>query len=117
MKRIEFDQLVERLEQRFRDRGSALTRAAVLWAVMGYAVLVLGLAASLGLVVLFGAAIYLAPNALTVKLGIVFGLSSGLIGWSILRGAWVRMPAPEGEELVPASEPRLFEMIEAISAR
>lgn len=117
MTRVEFDHLVEHLEQRFRNRGLALTRAAVFWAMMGYTVLVLGLLISWGLVLFFGMAIYLSPSALTFKLGVVAGLSGGVVGWSILRGIWVRMEPPEGEELTCANEPRLFEVTEAISAQ
>lgn len=117
MTREEFDQMVERLELRYHNRGRALTRAAVLWAVMGYAVLVLGIVLSLGVVLLCGAMIFMAPSAITIKLGLVFGISGAVVAWSILRGSWIRLSPPEGMIIVPNQAPSLFEMIEATSAR
>lgn len=115
MTREEFDRLVEQLEVRYRDKGEALTRTAVLWAIMGYAVLVLGLLVSLGLAVLCAGMILMAPNAITIKLGLVFGISGLWIGWSILRGAWIRLSPPVGRQLLPQQAPRLFEMIDETS--
>ena len=117
MTREEFDRLVEQLEIRYRDKGGALTRTAVLWAIMGYAVLVLGLVVSLGLAVLCATMIFMAPGAITIKLGLVFGISGLVVGWSILRGAWIRLSPPVGRRLLPQQAPRLFEMIDETSAK
>lgn len=116
MTRIEFDQMVERLEHRFHGRAAALTRTAVLWALLGYAVLILGFACSLALAAFCMWAIYQAPSALTIKLGLVFGLSALLIAWSIFRGAWIRLSPPQGRVLDRREAPRLFEMIDSTSA-
>ena len=58
MTRLEFDQMVEQLELRYQNRGPALTRVAVGWAILGYAVLViaLGLTPTKSLSVVFQAA-------------------------------------------------------------
>lgn len=112
MTRIEFDQLVEDLRKRFEGRTIALTRSALAWAVLGYIALVSGFLASLGVVAACILMVAAAPNALTIKLGLVFGITGALIAWSILRGAWVRCPPPEGEAIVSGDAPRLFQLME-----
>lgn len=117
MTRLEFDQMVEQLEIRYRNRGPALTRVAVAWAILGYAVLVIALAGSIALAASCAWAIYMAPNALTIKLGAVFGLSGLIIAWSIVKGVWINLSPPVGESLTCGNAPRLFEMIDATAAK
>ena len=117
MTRLEFDQMVERLEIRFKNRPQALTRSAVAWAALGYMVLLAGFSGSLALAAACGWAIWEAPNALTLKLGIVLGLSGLAIAYSIVRGAWVRLSPPRGERLSRESVPKLFEMIDSTAAK
>lgn len=117
MTRLEFDQMVERLEARFKGRQQHLTRSALAWAMLGYGVLIAGLAGSLALAAACVWAICQAPSALTLKLGILIGLAALAIAWSILRGAWIRLSPPEGESLTRESVPQLFEMIDSTAAK
>ena len=97
MTRLEFDEMVANLEIRFKGRPAILTRSAVTWAILGYVVLIAGLLGSLTLAAASAWAIYTSPSALTLKLGVVLGLSGLIIGFSILRGAWIRLCPPQGE--------------------
>ena len=117
MTRVEFDQMVEQLELRYQNRGPALTRVAVGWAILGYAVLVIALAGSTALAAGCAWAIFMAPSAVTIKLGIVLGLGGLIIAWSIVKGVWVKLSPPEGETLTRANAPRLFEMIDSTAAK
>lgn len=117
MTRLEFDEMVARLEAHYKGRPEKLTRSALAWAVLGYGVLVLGLAGSVAIVAACAWVILVAPNALTIKLGLVLGIAAFAIAWSILRGAWIRLSPPEGENLTADSAPRLFEMIDSTAAK
>lgn len=117
MTRIEYDQLVQKLESIYENRGQALTRSAVGWAVLGYVVLITGLAGSIGLAITCASMIYMAPNALTIKLGGILGLSGVIIAFSILKGVWVHLSPPEGEVLQRQDVPALFEMIDSTAER
>ena len=108
--------MVEHLERRFRGSAAALTRSALIWALMGYVALILGLAGSIAVVAGCVALVMAAPNAATVKLALVFGLAALVIAWSILRGAWIRFEAPDGEELRAGEAPELFRLIDETSA-
>ena len=115
MTRLEFDDLVDRLESRFRNRTPALTRTAVGWAVLGYIALALGLLLSLGIVAGCVWAVIASPGVATIKLGLIFGLAALAIGISIVRGAWVRLNPPEGRRITRTEVPRLFDLIDEIS--
>lgn len=117
MTRLEFDRLVVTLETRFKDRPGLLTRSAVAWAILGYVVLIVGMLGSLAVAGASAWAINASPNALTLKLGLVLGLSGLVIGWSILCSIWIRLSPPVGESLTRESVPELFEMIDSISAK
>jgi Zn-dependent protease with chaperone function len=117
MTRVEFDQLVESLEIRFKNRPQVLTRNAVAWAILGYAVLIAGLLGSLLLAGASAWAVYTSPNAFTIKLGFVLGFSGLVIGYSILRGVWIRLSPPQGEMLDREEVPKLFEMIDSTAAK
>lgn len=117
MTRLEFDQMVERLEARFKGRPQHLTRSALAWAVLGYGVLIVGLLGSLAVAVVCVWMIFESPNALTLKLGIILGLAALAIAWSILRGAWIRLSPPQGEVLTRESVPQLFELIDSTAAK
>lgn len=117
MTRLEFDHLVEKLEARFKGRQASLTRSAVLWAILGYVVLVLGFLSAAGVMAGCVWMAIAAPSVVTIKLGLVLGLSGGLIALGILKGVWVRMTPPEGELLERHDAPRLFEMIDGVSEK
>jgi hypothetical protein len=114
MNREEFDDAVRQLEKRAARNRAAFRWATVGWALFGFSYLMLVLLASVGLTVFLVALMVLAPNALTIKVGIIFGIITGGLSWAILRGLFVRMEAPKGLRLQPRHAPKLFKLIEAL---
>jgi Zn-dependent protease with chaperone function len=114
MNREEFDAAVRQLEKRAARNRAAFRWGTVGWAIFGFSYLILVLLASVGLTLFLVALMFLVPNALTIKLGIIFGIISGGLSWAILRGLFVRMEAPKGLRLQPRHAPKLFKLIEAL---
>jgi Zn-dependent protease with chaperone function len=117
MNREEFDALVGQLERRAgQNPGRFRWRVGAL-AVMGYSYLLLVLGGSLALTIGIVCLVVLAPNALTIKLGIIFGVLTGGLSWAILRGLFVRLEAPTGLAIRSSEAPELFLAIEELRAR
>ena len=115
MNRIAFDELVEELENSYRDREETLTKASIRWAMLGYFVLAVALAFNLGILASAVAWIIFAPNVLSIKFGGAVAIATGVISFTIVRSLWNRLPAPEGVSLTANDAPRLFELIDEIS--
>jgi Zn-dependent protease with chaperone function len=117
VKREVFNRLVLTLEVRARahPRLYALRVAGLAAFGYGYIITVLVAMAALlaGVVTMF----LLEPNALTAKVAFVLGAVAVGVGWAILKGLWVRLPAPTGELLTPATAPRLFELIAELQSQ
>lgn len=117
MNRDEFDALVRRREDESRKHPRAfLVRTGAL-AFLGYAYILGVLVLMLSVVALLAGLVVMAPNLLTLKLALIFGLGAGAVAWAILRALWIRMPAPEGLALTGADAPELAAMIAELQAR
>jgi len=116
MTRIEFDELVESLEGKFRDREAALTRSSIQWAIFGYVVLSLAITVNLCLLAGCIAIIVLRPSVLTFKIGGVLGIAAGALSLTLIRSLWNRLHPPQGREIKRGEAPALFAMIDEISA-
>ncbi|HEV3471341.1 MAG TPA: M48 family metalloprotease [Pyrinomonadaceae bacterium] len=107
----EFVGMVGRLEEFARREPSKYALRVGLLAALGYAYLVGVLAAALLLV---GALVYLGRlNFAVVKVGWLLLAFAALV----VRAMWVRIPPPVGAPLTPAEAPRLFELVEELTAR
>jgi Zn-dependent protease with chaperone function len=117
MKREEFAQLVRELEARAEANPKAFLWNTAAMLVFGYAyllcVFLLSLIAVAGLVLL----VVRYPNGGTFKLGLVLGILFGGLCLSILRGVWVRLPAPEGIRVKKDQAPKLVAMIHEVRSR
>jgi Zn-dependent protease with chaperone function len=115
MKRLEFDDLVRRLEARFAGRQRALQRNVALWIVLGLVgivswLLLLGL---LGLVLFVAGAFVQAPFNV-----ILIGAGVALILYALCQAAyilWVEPPPRQGYVLKPGAAPLLDEELSALA--
>ncbi len=117
MSRDEFDALVKQLEQAAERHPRRYVAKVAALAVLAYAYIGLVLLLMLALVTLAVILVVKAPHAGTIKLGFVLAAIGGGMAWAILKGLWVRLSAPEGIRLEPASTPALFELIEDLRTR
>ena len=115
MTRVEFDNLVTRLDSKFKQNNEKLKVSSMLWAITGYVVLVIYIVICLMLLASCVFFIYVSPNAVTLKIGILIGLAAGGTSISIIRSLWLRMQPPEGHKLKREDAPKLFEMINTLS--
>ncbi|WAC19850.1 M48 family metallopeptidase [Luteolibacter sp. SL250] len=115
MTRVEFDQLVEGLEEKFRGRRDALTRSSIRWALFGYVVLSVAIVCSLALLAGCVFFIILHPNVVTIKFGGVLGVAAGALSLTLFRSLWNRLHPPQGREITRDEAPALFGMIDDIS--
>lgn len=114
MNREEFDAAVKNLEVRAADNRTAFKWGTAGWAALGFGYLLLVLTVSLGLTLGLLWLMIAVPNALTIKLGIIFGIVTGGLSWAILRGLFVRMEAPQGLRLRAAETPKLAAFIDEL---
>lgn len=105
--------LVERLEREVHETPGRYRLKLALLAAVGYAVLGLSLAMTLGVAVILvlSVAIARAPVEPTVVIPI---LMLGTVGIVILRAVWIRFSEPDGHRLQPAEAPALWEEVERI---
>ncbi len=115
MTRVQFDDLVARLEGRFARDGDRLKRSSLRWATLGYVTLAIYTVLCLGLVAGCVWLMVMHPGAATIKLGIFLGIAAGVLSVSIVRSLWTSLTAPEGREVSREEAPRLFEMIDSVS--
>lgn len=106
------DRRIERLE-RFSAGFPTLYRVALVsfalfgWVMLGLMLFISGFLALACLLLMV-----LKPNVATIKIGILVGLSSAILAWSILRSLWVRMEPPEGQAVTRDQAPALFQEID-----
>lgn len=107
----EFVGMVNRLEEFARREPSKYALRVGLLAALGYAYLLLVLAAVLLLI--FGLIYVGRLNWAVLKVGWILLTFAALV----LRAMWVRIPPPEGVEVARAQAPRLFELVDELTAK
>ena len=117
MTRIEFDDLVAKLEKKYQGRHQSLARRTLGLAFIGYLGLAFFLLIAVGLVGGAIAIVLLRPGAVTIKLGLLFGVPSAYFSIAVIRGLWVRTQPPEGLKLHASECPELFKVIAEIGAQ
>jgi Zn-dependent protease with chaperone function len=90
-----------------RSPGRFVNRVAAM-AILGYTVLILVLAVFLAVVAGVIILVMRAPNAGTVKIALIVGITALWSAWSVLRSLWVRLDPPVGMVLKPKEAPALF---------
>lgn len=114
MTREEFDEIVQALQTSASRKPKLFKFRVGALATLGFGYLLTILTASLactaGLVFLM----IRAPNVLTIKFGIIFGIVTGGLSWAILRGLFVRMESPEGHAISRQQCPELFAEIDSL---
>jgi Zn-dependent protease with chaperone function len=116
MTREQFDNLVQKVEQKYRGKANALRLRVLLWALLGYTWFIFWIC------VVFGIAAGLI--ALGVALdsdGILFDIVGTLVlGYGLIyvaRAFWVTIPAPKGRAITRTDAPVLFSTLEEIRVR
>lgn len=116
MSRDEFDALVKRLEvvSQANPKGYITRVMGLVLLVYGYlGLLLLGsLALALGCIAIMIAA----PNAGTIKLGLIGLVAFGGFFFAIARGLWVKLEPPEGQRVTREQAPALFAMLDELRA-
>lgn len=116
MNREDYHALVEKLTARANADPAGYRRKVALFAGAGYAYL----AALLLLVVaLFWLCYWIYQHTRlsggSIKLMLLIGAFAGVIGWAILRGIFVRLPAPDGVLVTRDEAPELYAEVDALS--
>ncbi|HNQ89902.1 MAG TPA: M48 family metalloprotease [Verrucomicrobiota bacterium] len=114
MSRDEFDRLVRRLEERAEARPKRYAMRVAALAALGYGYIGLVLVLLLTVTAAMVGMIVAAPSVLTIKAGLVLGAITGGLSWAILKGLWVRLPAPAGCRVTRAEVPALFNLIDEV---
>ena len=117
MKRDEFDQLVGRMDAEARRNPRGFRRRVSALAALGYGYMLGVLLLTTGLALASGLLILRFPNGVTIKLGLIVGLTCAGMAWSILRALWVKTGAPEGVPLTAAEVPELVALVEDVGRR
>ncbi len=115
--RDEADQLIQQLDAKARRDPKGFTARVAAFAAFGYAYMLGVLLLSLTATALLIWMIFRFPNGLTIKLGLMFGLGSAGMAWSILSALWVRTEDPEGLALTAAEAPELFLLLAEIGRK
>ena len=110
MTREKFDQLVPRIEHRFKSRPRALRMVVMLWAILGFA----WFSAWIALVLLLAGGIA-AIGVTCGPEGWFFYLIASVVlvvGISVVSPVlWVRLPEIQGRRISPKEAPALFAML------
>jgi Zn-dependent protease with chaperone function len=109
-----FDRLVAKLESSAAAHPGLYHAKVVTLALLGFTYLAVLFLISLAVLAGSVALVILKPSA--AKLGIILGIASGLICWSVLRACWTRFPKPEGIRVTAADFPELHQMVGEIRA-
>lgn len=112
MNRVEYNQYIKQVEERFAGKPEALRRKALFYVILSYIYLVGILVLSVALLAGIIALIVFFPGAATIKIGIVLGIAVLVFGFSIVRGLWVKTPPPTGRVLHRREAPALFSMLD-----
>lgn len=117
METEQFDELIRSLEIRAgANRRGFVWRTGAL-ALLGYVFLLVVLIGSLAITASLLVLMFMAPNGLTIKLGLVFGIITGGIALSLLKALWVRMDAPEGLPLTRENAPEILALVEKLRSQ
>jgi Zn-dependent protease with chaperone function len=112
--REEFEVLIRKLEG-VSQRHPRLYYARIAGLVtLAYGYLVLILAGSLALCAAMVAMVVAVPA--TIKFGVVGIIAFGGIFFAVVRGLWVRLKPPLGQEVNRAQAPRLFDLLDELRA-
>jgi Zn-dependent protease with chaperone function len=113
MTQEEFEGLVRQHEQESRANERAYLRRVVLFALLGYAYVVGVLVVLLAIIggLIWIVAVTRSGSLLIVKLG----LPAGVVGFTIVKGMWVRIEPPTGIALARGQAPKLFAEVDRIA--
>jgi len=112
MTREKFDILVRKLEGFSRKHPRLYTARIVALVVLAYAYLLLVLVGSFVLMLAMIPMVIYAP--ITLKFALVGLFAFGGIFWSVLRGLWVKIARPTGQEITREQAPELFRMLDEL---
>ncbi|HYP01633.1 MAG TPA: M48 family metalloprotease, partial [Pyrinomonadaceae bacterium] len=110
----QFDEMVVRLEHLARTEPAKYRSRVALLALLGYAYIAFVLAVLLALsLIMFGLALgYGKLNYLVIKAGWILLVLAAVV----IRSLWVKQSPPEGFELKRDDAPRLFDLIDELTA-
>ncbi len=112
MRQADFESFVLRMERLAEQEPQAYRRRVFGLAALGYGYLILVVSVLLALTLAAVASVvYLKAFALKLALFVAVML------WAVIRALWVRLEPPEGERIIRAQAPALFEMIEDLQQR
>jgi Zn-dependent protease with chaperone function len=112
MTRDEFEALVRSLEAERRKRPKRFLLDTVLLVLGAYGYLLVTLALSLALLVLFVVLAVAKPNAATIKLGFASLILFGGLAFAIVKGLWIRLEPPQGLRVKRNEAPALFTFLD-----
>jgi Zn-dependent protease with chaperone function len=112
MERVEFEDLISRMERIAIERPAAYRRRVFCLAALGYGYLAFVVATLLVLSVLS-----IMSLAYLKAFGIKLVLVVGALLWAVLRALWVKQEAPDGESVTAADAPHLFDMLRELQQR
>lgn len=112
MQQVEFESLVARMERFAEREPNAYRRRVFGLAALGYVYLMVVVLALLALTVAAAASV-MYVHAAAVKLSLLLGA----LLWAVVRALWVKLERPEGERILRAQAPELFDMIDDLRRR
>ncbi len=107
----EYENLTAKLERQWQQNPQALLSSTKIMVGLAYGYLLLALLLCLA-ILLAGIFLLKVP-----KLGIVLVVIGGGFAISIIKGLWVRMEAPKGPVITRQAAPKLFQMLDDLSAK
>ncbi len=111
----ELRQLVSRFEAEAASHPWLYKARVVALALLGYGYLLLILAFSVGLPVLFILGLFTSATAVFIQLVLKLGIPLLALAAVLVRSLWVRIPAPVGIPLRKEQAPALFETASRLS--
>lgn len=115
--REEFDALVKRLQAASEKNPRAYNVRVALLAMLGYGYLIGVLLVSTLLTLGIVAFVIAAPNAGTIKFGLIVGSITGGLAYVLAKALWVRLEPPKGIGLLAADVPELAALLDRLRAK
>jgi Zn-dependent protease with chaperone function len=114
MTREQFDALIHKLEAVSQKNPRLYVFRVAGMVALAYAYLLLILLGSLAMCVLMIVMVFAAPA--TIKLAIIGLIAFGSLLTAVLRGMWVKLKPPTGQEITRADAPKLFALLDELRA-